>query len=180
MPDYQKGKIYKLWSPSKNLIYYGSTVETLASRLAKHKSHYKKHNDDNTKTNYIASFLILDCEDYKMELLENYPCNNRQQLERKEGEYIKNNECVNKVIAGRTDLEYRLDNVNKLKEQCRIYKSNNANILKEKAKQYYKDNADTIKEKVSKYRSDNADKIKEQKRQYRLKKNLEKESSTTD
>jgi hypothetical protein len=57
-----------------------------------------------------------------MELSENYPCNNRQQLERKEGEYIKNNECVNKVIAGRTDLEYRLDNVNKLKEQCRIYK----------------------------------------------------------
>jgi hypothetical protein len=30
MPDYQNSKIYKLWSPSKNLIYYGSTVETLA------------------------------------------------------------------------------------------------------------------------------------------------------
>ncbi len=105
MPDYQKAKVYKLWSPSKNIVYIGSTIETLAQRLAKHKANYKVYNIDNTK-NYCSSYLVLDCEDYKMELLEEYPCNNRAQLEKKEGEYIKNNECCNKQIAGRTIKEY--------------------------------------------------------------------------
>jgi hypothetical protein len=100
MPDYQKGKIYKLWSPSKNLVYYGSTIETLTSRLSKHIYTYKK------KNNYCYSFLVLDCEDYKMELVEEYPCNNKTQLLKKEGEYIRANECVNKFIPDRTYEEY--------------------------------------------------------------------------
>jgi hypothetical protein len=33
MPDYQKGKIYKLWSPQGNEIYIGSTINPLAKRL---------------------------------------------------------------------------------------------------------------------------------------------------
>ena len=44
MPDYQKSKVYKLWSPSKNIIYYGSTVETISQRLAKHKCKFKVYN----------------------------------------------------------------------------------------------------------------------------------------
>ena len=64
MPDYQKAKIYKLWSPSKNLVYYGSTIETLSRRLAGHKSAYKKGKNNSSK-------LIIECEDYKMELMEN-------------------------------------------------------------------------------------------------------------
>lgn len=96
MPDYQKAKIYKLWSPSKNIVYIGSTTETLAQRLAKHTSSHKKYNKDNTKK-YCTSYLVLDCEDYKIELLEDYACNNKQQLYKKEGEYITNNTCVNKI-----------------------------------------------------------------------------------
>jgi predicted GIY-YIG superfamily endonuclease len=38
MPDYQKGKIYKLWSPQGNEIYIGSTINPLAKRLGHHKS----------------------------------------------------------------------------------------------------------------------------------------------
>ena len=130
MPDYQKSKIYKLWSPSKNIVYIGSTTETLAQRLAKHKNHYKAYNNDNTKS-YISSFLVLDCEDYKIELLEEYACNNRQQLDKKEGEYIRNNECVNNHVAGRNMKEYYIDNADKLKEH---------------RKQYYLTNIDKVKE----------------------------------
>ena len=199
MPDYQKAKVYKLYSPSKNLTYIGSTTETLAQRLAKHKFCYKAYNKDNTKT-YTSSYLVLDEEDYKIELLEEYACNNRSQLERKEGEYIKNNICVNQVIAGRTIKEYCIDNADKLREQRKQYKIANADILKEKDKQYYIANADKIreyskqynianadkrkqyritnadilKEKIKQYHIANADKIKEYKKQYYLKKKAEK------
>ena len=105
-------------------------------------------NNDSTKK-YMSSFLVLECEDYKIELLEEYACNNKQQLEKKEGEYIKNNECVNKRVAGRTNDEY-----------MKYYRENNVEKLRERAKQF--------KEK-------NPDKIKEYNRKYRLKKKLEKE-----
>jgi hypothetical protein len=32
MPDYNNGKIYKLWSPEGDDIYIGSTVNSLAKR----------------------------------------------------------------------------------------------------------------------------------------------------
>jgi predicted GIY-YIG superfamily endonuclease len=43
MPDYQKGKIYKLWSPSKNLVYYGSTTQSISQRLADHLKNFKTY-----------------------------------------------------------------------------------------------------------------------------------------
>jgi len=168
MPDYQNGKIYKLYSPSKNIVYIGSTTQTLAQRLTKHNYHYKIYNNDNTKK-YYSSFFILDCEDYKIELLEEYACNNRQQLEKKEGEYIRNNECVNKHIAGRTNKEYYEDNADKIKEYYKQYFRDNIDKIKE----YYANNANERKQKSKQYYIENADKIKEYTKQRYLKKKLE-------
>ncbi len=151
MPDYQQGKIYKLWSPSKNIIYYGSTTETLAQRLAKHKWSYKSYNNDNNKL-YATSYLVLDCEDYKMELVEEYPCNNRQQLLIKEGEYIKNNDCVNKCVAGRTKIEYskqyHKDNAEKESEYKKDYYINNI----DKRREYLEATKEKRKAKMREYR----------------------------
>ena len=145
MPDYQKGKIYKLISPSKNLVYYGSTIQSLSQRLSTHRRNNNK----------CMSKLVLECEDYKIELVEEYPCNNKQQLEKKEGEYIKNNNCVNRCIAGRTPKEWYKDNAEKNRE------------IK---KQYYIVNADKCKEYNKQYNIANANKISERKKQYYLKK----------
>ena len=163
MVNYQKSKIYKLYSPSKNLTYIGSTTQLLCKRLVFHLGHYKAYNNDNSRK-YYTSFLVLDCEDYKIELLEDYTCNNKQQLEKKEGEYIRNNECVNKIITGRTRQEYCIDNADKIKQ----YKITNADKIKEQRKQYKIDNAEKIKEQNKQYNINNADKIKEQKKQYRI------------
>ena len=142
MVNYQNGKIYKLYSPSKNLIYIGSTTQPLCKRLVVHLSKYKAYNN-NTKQ-YYTSFLVLDCEDYKIELLEEYACNNKQQLEQKEGEYIKNTECVNKFIAGRTKQEYKEDNKEKILEYTKQYNIDNIDKIKEYKKQYRKNNAEKI------------------------------------
>jgi len=124
MPNYQNAKIYKVWSPVQNLVYYGSTTQGLKERLSKHLYNYKQ------KTN-IASQLVLEYPDYKIELVEYYPCNNRKELCKKEGEYIKANECVNKQVAGRTMKEYYKDKIENYKE----YNKKN----KERIKQYYKE-----------------------------------------
>ena len=186
MPDYQKGKIYRIISPSKNLVYIGSTTQPLSQRLAGHIRDYKKYNDDNNNAN-ITSYILLECEDYKIELLEDYPCNNKQQLERKEGEYIKNNECVNRCVAGRTLHEWYVDNIKKIKQ----YRIANADKYKEygkqwiinnadKVKQYRIANADKIKVSAKQWKINNADKVKEYNRQYKLKKKLEKQSFSTE
>ena len=49
MPNYQNGKIYKLWSPSKNLIYYGSTTQTISQRLTDHLKGYRAYTKDSNK-----------------------------------------------------------------------------------------------------------------------------------
>ena len=157
MPDYQQAKIYKLYSPSKKLVYYGSTVQPVYQRLAGHLSNYKLYIKDNNKK-YLSSFLVLECEDYKIELVEEYPCNNNQQLLRKEGEYQKNNVCINKNVNYTT--------INKCDEAKTNYEQNKEEIIK-RVKEYQKINADKVKEREKKYRYANADKIKEKAKNYR-------------
>jgi hypothetical protein len=168
MPNYQNGKIYKLYSPSKNLVYYGSTVQTLSQRLTDHLKGYRAYTKDSNKS-YVSSFLILDCEDYKIELIEDYPCNNNQQLCKKEGEYIRNNECVNKEIAGRTQQEWIKENIDKVKEYHKKYNKEYQKVNDDKIKEYYENNKEEIKQKSLKYYNDNRDKIKEYKRLWYLK-----------
>jgi predicted GIY-YIG superfamily endonuclease len=72
MPDYQKGKIYKLWSPQGNEIYIGSTINPLAKRLGHHKSHYNNCN---------SKYLFENYDVVKIELIEEYPCNNKMEID---------------------------------------------------------------------------------------------------
>ena len=51
MPDYSKGKVYKI--TAGGLTYIGSTTQTLSKRLAKHRSYLKEPN------NGITSLQLL-------------------------------------------------------------------------------------------------------------------------
>ena len=114
MVNYEYGKIYKLYSKQQNITYIGSTAQYyLSRRMDNHKKHYKSYL--NGKYPYVTSFKILECDDYKYELIEEYPCNNVQQLKTRERYYIENNECVNKYIPGRTKKEWGQDNKDKIK-----------------------------------------------------------------
>jgi hypothetical protein len=154
MPDYQKAKIYRIISPSKNLVYYGSTTQTLSQRLTDHLKR-KKYN----KGGQYTSYLVLDCEDYKIELVEKYPCNNKEQLFKKEGEYIKANECVNKYVAGRTDKEWREDNREYLLNYDRERsKKRDKQKEKERKDTYRKNNPEKVKECQKKWDEQNKEK----------------------
>ena len=73
MPDYSKGKIYKITS-SGGLPYIGSTIQKLSQRMAEHKR---------DKTDIIkkcSSTLHTNQDDCVITLIEDYPCENKEQL----------------------------------------------------------------------------------------------------
>ena len=123
MEKYNRGKVYKLVSDKSNLVYYGSTICKLSIRLAKHRYEYKK-NLSNEKSNKTA-YKLLELGDAKIILVEDFPCERKEQLLARERFYIENNICVNKEIPGRTIKEWRDKN-------------------KEYDKEYYKKNKDKI------------------------------------
>ena len=135
MPDYSKGKIYKIECFTTGLIYVGSTTEIyLCRRLVKHISQYKKFLNDGKI--YITSFKILENNNYHIELLEEVNCETKDQLHSKEAYYIRTLNCVNKYIPNRTHKEsqqqYYQTNKEKLLEKNKRYKENNKEELKKK------------------------------------------------
>ncbi len=119
MPDYSKAKIYKIYSYENDDVYYGSTCETLSQRMAKHRFNYKMYK--NGKFRFTTSFKILELTSAKIELVENCPCNSKEELLQREGYYINNNNCVNKYIPGRTMKEYYQANKKKINEKHKEY-----------------------------------------------------------
>ena len=105
--EYQHGKIYRVSDIGYNKFYYGSTIQTLAKRMGSHRKDYKMYKEGKRK-NALAVFLLFDefgVENCKIELVEQFPCNCRNELERREGFHTQPNECVNEYIAGRTSKE---------------------------------------------------------------------------
>lgn len=129
---YLNGKIYKLVSNVTGDVYYGSTCNSLKKRLSKHKINYKVFLKG--KTNYTSSFKIIETGDYKIELVENYACLCRKQLESIERVYIENYNCINKYIPNRTRKEYGItyyqDNKEKKDKQMKKYREKNRDRLR--------------------------------------------------
>ena len=125
MRDFQKSKIYKLYSVNNpNLVYFGSTTQRLSQRLAEHVKSYKIGSN-------IASRSILETGNYNIELIEEYPCNDNKELLEKESEYIRNNECLNKVIPNRNRAEW--------------YETNRPQLLMKRNIRYLKEKEDLQK-----------------------------------
>ena len=127
--NYQLSKIYKLESPS-GLIYVGSTSEpTLARRLAGHKRCYNVWKGGNKKR-YVSSIKLFeeDEDNVLIYLIENFPCNTKDELRAREGFYIKQLKCVNKVIAGRDKKTYMSEH----KEEKKQYDLQFRELNKEK------------------------------------------------
>jgi hypothetical protein len=130
MPDYSKGKIYSIRSFQTDDVYIGSTTQTLAQRLGKHREKYISYLK--SKTNYVSANEILKYDDYYIELITLYPCSCKAELEAEEGKFIREWDCVNKQIPGRTKKQWNFDNRYKIKEQLKQY----ANKHKEEKKVY--------------------------------------------
>lgn len=136
MVNYQLGKIYKLYSEQDNkMIYIGSTVKKyLRQRLGDHKSAYKFWKKGG-KISHLKSYDIFEkygIDDCIIELLENYPCNSKDELFARETYFQKKYECVNKLLAKRDMKQWRKDNVDHIKTYNKKYKEEHKKLLNEK------------------------------------------------
>ena len=97
-----KGNIYKIVSDRTDKIYIGSTVKSLEERLQEHEYDYETWYYKNFRRGYVSSFEILKYGDYKIILVEEYPCSSYEELRKREGYYQICNFfiCVNTNIAG--------------------------------------------------------------------------------
>jgi len=129
MVNYQNGKIYKIIDNTNDNIYIGSTCEKLCRRLQKHKASYRCFLKPNIKQGYMRSFDILKNNDYKIILIEDYPCENKEQLLSREQYYIDNLNCINHNNPVRNAKEYlkKYSEANRehLLEKKRLYAKNN-------------------------------------------------------
>jgi hypothetical protein len=134
---FENGKIYKIVSDLTDKIYIGSTILTLNERLSKHKN----------KFNSTKSVELTKLENFRIELIENFPCDNKYDLEAREAYHIRKHKklCLNKAIPHRTGEEYRNDNKDKISER---------------QKKVYLENQNKICDRVNNYRLNNLEKIK--------------------
>jgi len=158
MPDYQKGKIYAIRSYQTDDIYIGSTIQSLSVRLGEHKRRYKMWLEG--KHNYTSSYEIIKYNDCYVEEIEKCPCNDKNELNRREGQIIRLMDCVNKRIEGRTRKEYRQDNKEKIKEQSKQYRKDNKEKYNENSRKYYEENKEKFKIHNKKYKKQNKERVK--------------------
>jgi tRNA A37 threonylcarbamoyltransferase TsaD len=156
-PNYANGKIYTIRSRSRpDLVYVGSTTQTLAVRLGGHK----------VPSNHCRSKQIIELGDSYIELYENYACTGKDELNRREGEVMRSMDCVNLNIPGRTLQEYYQDNTVAIAAKVKQYYQDNTVAIAAKSKQYNQDNAVAIAAKSKQYYQDNRVAIAVQHKQY--------------
>jgi hypothetical protein len=153
---YKNGKIYTIrYRGDDALIYVGSTCLPLYKRWYKHK--FSCFNENNNRHNLKVYQKIRETNDFEnwyIELYEEFPCDNKEQLLKREGEIIREIGTLNSIIAGRTIKEWRGDNKDHIKE----YREKNKESLNEKQKQYKQDNKDYISEYQKEYWGKNKEK----------------------
>ena len=169
---YNNSMIYTIRSPHTDKFYIGSTTQKLCKRFANHKSNYNAY-VNNVDCDFVTSFKIIELGDSYIELLEEINCENKSQLEMREGELIRLHKdfSINKIMVGRNPKQYRIDNADKIKQyyidntdKIKQYYLDNTDKIKQKSKQNYLNNTDKIKQ----YNLDNTDKINKRRRQHRL------------
>jgi hypothetical protein len=100
MNKYNKSKIYKIVCNITNQVYYGSSTEQyITSRIAKHK--YANKN----LGHHSSSSIVMENNNYSVIIVEECNVENKFELLQRERYYIENNECVNKNVPNKTQLE---------------------------------------------------------------------------
>ena len=128
---YSRGKIYKIVCNKTGRQYVGSTTEpTLARRLAKHRTNFKRWK--NGVSSFVASYIILEEEDYQIVLLEICPCSSKDELLMRERFWQDKIECIKlKHIVAKKNLKKIVKSI------IKNTKNNGKRILKQKGKKYH-------------------------------------------
>jgi len=87
MPDYNKGKIYKIVNTENDKVYIGSTTQRLNTRMSGHRSVAIRLNAEYGKL--YKSMRFHGVEKFQIKLVKDYPCKTKEQLLEKEFQIIR-------------------------------------------------------------------------------------------
>ena len=150
------GIIYKISSDKGPKVYYGSTVQTLATRFSHHRYSYQVSRACCSSSMLFSEYGIDNCiaetvEEVTIDLLPE-----------RERYWIDNDEnCVNirrPRVSEEEEKEYQKEWYEQNKDQIKEYK-----------KEWYEQNKEKIKERSREWYERNKEKKKEYSRSYRLK-----------
>lgn len=159
---YQHGKIYKILNTETDDIYVGSTCMELSDRF---NTHLRTQHVKQGRKLY-ALMKSIGSEFFYIELIETYPCETKEQLREREGQYIREIGTLNMCIAGRKNQEYISDNKETILEQKREYYKLNKAKISSQQKEHYTNNKEVIQERQKIYRDEHQEEISKQKQQY--------------
>jgi hypothetical protein len=168
MPDYSKSKIYAVKSPNIEKWYLGATTQSLCQRMTGHRIRKSTRSRE-----------IIDAGDAYIELIELFPCNNIDELTKRERELIlqHKDQLVNITIPLRTRKEYYHDTIERRIELSKKYKEDHKEDIKnykckqlEYIREYINKNKDKINEKRRELYEKNKEEINRKQREYRKKK----------
>ena len=154
MVNYEDGKIYKIVCDSTQDTYYGSTTMPLYKRKSVHKDRAKVEG-------HYTSSKIINGGNWRMVLIETYPCKTKEELFAREQYYIENFQCVNKNIPKHT-----VESKKAKQAEChKKWREENREYNLQKKKEYHHANKEAIAEKKKVYRENNKEAIAEKKKE---------------
>jgi group I intron endonuclease len=160
MPDYSKGKIYKITNDLNDDVYIGSTCDTLSRRFSNHKS---KSNKDPNKSPFHSSMSDIGYERFRIQLIEDYPCQDQYQLRQREAFFMRQIGTMNKFIpfvneSERKERKKKYNQTEQRKEKHReesklFYQANKDKILeKEKEKVFCECGCEVRKKEIARHK----------------------------
>jgi len=160
------GNIYKIIHNQSNIVYIGSTFDTLRNRWQGHKDKFKKGEN----FSIYPYFKQYGIENFKIILIKQYDVIDRKHLLMYEQLWMnKMKNCINKQKAFQplikeekriTDKVYYEVNKDKIKEKIKEYYEIKKDKISEYQKEYYEVNKKKVDKRNKEYRENNKDKIK--------------------
>lgn len=142
------GKIYKIIHTQSDIVYVGSTFNTLRNRWASHKApkytkcaihpYIKQYGQEQFKIILIKEYEVVDrthLEAYEQLWINKLKCINISNTIKIQKHYSKNYYEKNKVLISEKCKTYRNTNPEIIKERKRLYRESNKEQISEKAKQ---------------------------------------------
>ena len=129
--DYGNSKIYQVLNNFDDDVYVGSTCQPLCKRLAFHRVHMNV--ESKSKRKLYTKMTELGIEQFYIELIEQYPCENKEELRKREGHFIRERGTLNMCQAGRNRRQHYQDNIEHFRQKDKEWREKHQEQLKEKA-----------------------------------------------
>jgi len=170
MVNYADAKIYRVVDNSTGLQYIGSTTQSLAKRMYRHRNDYKRWVElgrPHGRGSHTKSVEVFETgNEVRIELIEQPEVTCKEELTSREGYWIRELDCVNRCVAGRTRQEYYEANREEiLARTAERYKANKEEILAQQ-REYYETNKERLRARKKEQNDANREEIRTYQKEY--------------